>query len=165
MLSHLNGQNHKLNVAVSRDGRNQYLRGSALRRFAVDHSQNKEKLSKLIKTIRSDDAFPWPAGKNPRGRERGGSGEMEVEDRRGRKRPLRDQSEEKRGFGAETKVVVKLPYPDKVEKPQTKEEAEEMVEMGRRLFNLVLGSDFTKLDQKQKDNLTNVMERMVGPRP
>ena len=165
MLSHLNGRNHKLKVAVSLDRHNQYLRGDALRRFAVKHSQNREKLSKLIKTIQSDDAFPWPAGKNPRGRERGGTGEMEVEDRRGRKRPMRDQSEEKRGFGAETKVVVKLPYPDKVEKPRTKEEAEEMVEMGRRLFNLVLGSDFTKLDQKQKENLTNVMERMVGPRP
>ena len=96
--------------------------------------------------------------------------EVEVEDRaasgggRGRKRPLRDQSEEMRGFGAETKVVVKLPYPDSVKRPSTKEEADEMVEMGRRLFDLVLSSDFTKFNQKQKKDLTNVVEKIVGPR-
>ena len=132
MLSHLNGQNHKQKVANSVDPRNSNMRRDALHRFTVAHSQNKQRLAELIETIQSDAAYPWPAGKNPRGRERGGTGEMEVEDRGasggggggGRKRPLRDQSEERRGFGAETKVVVKLPYPDSVKKPQTKEEAD-----------------------------------------
>ena len=81
MLSHLNGQKHKRNVAVSVDPRNSSLSGRDLCSFAVYHSQNNKKLSKLIETIQSDDDYPWPAGKNPRGRGRGGSGEMGAEDR------------------------------------------------------------------------------------
>ena len=170
MLSHLNGQNHKRNVAAGMNPRNSNLSGHALRRFAGNHSQNGRELSKLIKTIRSDADYPWPAGKNPRGLERGGTGQMEVEDlgaTGGKKRPLRDQNEERRGvgFGFGAEAVGKLPYPDSVEKPETKEEAEQMIEMGRRLLDLVLQSDFSKFDQSQEENLSSVLVKVVGRRP
>ena len=156
MLSHLNGQGHKRNVALRLDPRHSDMSRAALTRFAVENSQNRQRLSKLIKTIQSDALYPWPAGKNPRGRERGGpGGEVEVEDwaisgvSGGRKRPARDRSS----------------FPDSLERPQSKEEAEEMIQMGRRLLQLVLWSDFTNLDQRQKENLSQVVERILGPRP
>ena len=173
MFSHLNGLSHKRNVAP------RHMSTGALRRFAVQHSQNNQDLSELIKTIQSDASYPWPAGKNPRGLERGGPGEMEDwaatgggggGGSGGRKRSLRAEGEERQdraggGFGAGASLGVKLPYPDSLERPQTKEEGEEMIEMGKRLFDLVLGSDFTQLDQRQKENLSQVMEKMLGPRP
>ena len=169
MLSHLIGRNHKMKVAIKMDPKNSNMSGSALDRFAVRSSQN-DQTSRLIRTIQSDTAYPWPAGKNPRGRERGGSGEMELEDRGGatggRKRG-REESQERKGFGWGAEVMVKLPHPDAVEKPRTREEAEEMIEMGRRLFDLVMGSEFPRLDQRQKENHSRVMEKSLshGPRP
>ena len=170
MLSHLIGRNHKKKVAIKKDPRYSNMRGPALDEFALTFSQNDQELSKLIKTVQSDTAYPWPAGKNPRGRERGGSGEMELEDRGGatggRKRG-REESQERKGFGRGAVVDVKLPHPDAVEKPRTREEAEEMIEMGRRLFDLVMGSEFPRLDQRQKENLSRVVEKSLshGPRP
>ena len=141
------------------------MRESALNKFTRDFSQNHQQLSRLIRTIQSDTAYPWPAGKNPRGRERGGSGEMEVEDRGGatggRKR-RREDSQERKGFGVEVEVMVKLPHPDAVERPRSRQEAEEMMEMGRRLFDLVMGSEFPRLDQRQKQNISSRMEKILG---
>ena len=71
MLSHLIGRNHKKKVAIKKDPRYSNMRGPALDEFALTFSQNDQELSKLIKTVQSDTAYPWPAGKNPRGRERG----------------------------------------------------------------------------------------------
>ena len=168
MFSHLNGLSHKRNVAP------RHLSKEALSRFIVEHSQNNQDLSELIETIQSDAAYPWPAGKNPRGLERGGPGEMEdwaaTGGGGGRKRPLRAESEERQaraagGFGAEASPGVKLPYPDSLERPQTKEEGEEMIEMGKRLFDLVLGSDFTQLDQRKKEELSQEVEKMLGSKP
>ena len=168
MLSHINGRNHKMTVAIRKDLKNSNMGESALNRFTRDFSQNHQQLSRLIRTIKSDTAYPWPAGKNPRGRERGGSGEME--DRGGatggRKRG-REECQERKGFGVEAEVRVKLPHPDAVERPRCRQEAEEMIEMGRRLFDLVMGSEFPRLDQRQKENLSRVMEKSLshGPRP
>ena len=179
MFSHLNGQNHKLKVALEKDPHANWHR-AALNRFTVKHSQNNDELSKLIKTIQSDAAYPWPAGKNPRGRERGGPGEIKLEDRadtggrggvggRKLKRPLRAESEERQGrigggFGAETRGA-RLPYSDSLVRPQSKEEGEEMIEMGKRLFDLVLRSDFPKLDRRQKESLSKVVEKVLSQRP
>ena len=165
MLSHLNGQNHKRNVAVRKDSRNANMSWHALSRFAGNHSQNSQELSKLIKTIRSDADYTWPAGKDPRGLERGGTGQMELEDwgaaRGGKKRPRREQSQERREVGVEAGAMVKI----SVERPQTKEEALQMIEMGRRLLDLVLVSDVINFDKKHKENLSGVIEKVVGRRP
>ena len=94
---------------------------------------------------------------------------MEVEDwgaaQGEKKRSRRDQSQERREVGVEAGAMVKIPYPVSVERPQTKKEALQMIEMGRRLLDLVLVSDVINFDQKQKENLSGVIEKLVGLRP
>merc|ERR1712243_180285 len=74
MLSHLHGISHQRKVA-ERMGFNIDLGSKGdLNRFVRENYQNGEPLSKLIKTVRSDQSYPWPAGKAPWSRERGGTG-------------------------------------------------------------------------------------------
>ena len=85
------------------------------------------------------------------------------------KRPLRAESEERQGrigggCGAET-TGARLPYSDSLVRPQSKEEGEEMIEMGNRFFDLVLRSDFPKLDRRQKESLSKVVEKVLSQRP
>jgi len=144
MLSHLNGMNHKRTVAARRDPRNADMAPGALKRFAVKYSENQANLSKLIKTVKSDEEFPWPAGKYP------GLGPVQPPIKRRREGGLAVQSR-----------LVKLPHPNSVARPQTEDEAEGMIEMGRKLFELVLESQYTSFNQAEKQQLKNTVMNAV----
>lgn len=77
MLSHVMGHTHRKNVMYkAHPGDKHYFERNQKEclEYAAAHAENNKELSLLIRTIRSDDLYPWPAGKAPWSIENGGSG-------------------------------------------------------------------------------------------
>ena len=114
-----------------------------LLRKAKKHSENNHlQLSSLIKTRRSDEDYPWPPGKAPWVVERGGSGIPPdgARDNFGKNNHGAQQTlhEEKLPSVIRSEVVAKLPAPGNVQPPKSREEADKMLEVARRVVSMVM---------------------------
>lgn len=76
MFSHLIGRTHRLKFARSIFGEEEFLEVSPveLDKIAQDQDERKSGFEKRIKTIPSDEEYPWPSGKAPWLLENGGTG-------------------------------------------------------------------------------------------
>ena len=105
--------------------------------YARRHAENGDNLSELIRTTTSDIEYPaWPAGKAPWAFEKGGSG---VAPECVRARADNKPSDTKSGPAApdnESQEVKLKKLGDY--KPKNKEEAEQMMMIGRRMIELAL---------------------------
>merc|ERR1719427_893801 len=150
MFSHLMGHKHRQSFAekVSADDRRlrlslNNLSQAELLRFAKKNSQNNCILSDLIKTIRSDEKYPWPPGKAPWTVERGGTGippdgAMDNFGKRSQGIQPKLNNPISAGGGRSEVDVANLPTPGRVQAPSSRDEAERMIEMGRRLITMAM---------------------------
>ena len=77
MFSHIMGHRHRqmfVETLYKDDPKVLDLSQSDLLSYARRHAENGDNLNDRIKTRRSDEEYPWPAGKAPWSVERGGTG-------------------------------------------------------------------------------------------
>eukprot|EP00092_Neocalanus_flemingeri_P035951 GFUD01039144.1.p1 GENE.GFUD01039144.1~~GFUD01039144.1.p1 ORF type:complete len:123 (+),score=41.85 GFUD01039144.1:1-369(+) len=100
-----------------------------------EFNDNNHKLSDLIRTTRSDESYPWPPGKAPRTVERGGSGTPPDRARENFGKnsygALPEQEWPRRAEG-ESEAMGQLLAAGLVSAPSSREEAEKMMEVGRK---------------------------------
>jgi len=143
MFSHLMGHKHRQMFVDKMSSNHQYNHGSSqadLLRAARRMSENGEKLSDLIKTIRSDEDYPWPPSKAPWAVEQGGTGIPPTGARENfgktKYKPTPAPSSPRE---AESSREVKLPGLSSLRTPSNDEEAQKMIEVGRRLVSMAMG--------------------------
>ena len=111
-------------------------------RAAKRMSENNEKLSDLIKTIRSDEDYPWPPSKAPWAVEKGGTGIPPCGARENfgnnKFKPATTPTPQS-PREAEPSGEVKLPALSNLRTPSNNEEAHKMIEVGRRLVSMAMG--------------------------
>jgi hypothetical protein len=146
MFSHLMGHKHRQKCMenIYGDDPNMInLSQAELLRVAKKHSENHCKLSDLIRTRRSDEEYPWPPGKAPWAVERGGTGippdgaRDNFDKKYGAQQP--ELEDPNTGVG---RVLgsgeVELPAPRNVRPPSSAEEAEKMIDVGRKLISMAM---------------------------
>eukprot|EP00092_Neocalanus_flemingeri_P031563 GFUD01034274.1.p1 GENE.GFUD01034274.1~~GFUD01034274.1.p1 ORF type:complete len:402 (-),score=123.26 GFUD01034274.1:32-1237(-) len=179
MLSHLMGQKHRqrfLEEISAGDLRMVSLSQAELLRIAKEFNENNQKLSELIRTSRSDERYPWPPGKAPWAVERGGSGIPPdgARDNFGKNGhgALAEQEWPRSAACASSLMdgLMKLPAPDMVRAPSSREEAEKMMEVGRKLITMAMeGSGVEKRDRQviqasMAAVLAKIDENLANPR-
>lgn len=161
MFSHIMGGRHR-QLFAERIGHRGTFSQMDLLRLARDNNENNSRMSGLMETIKSDIEYPaWPAGKAPWAVERGGSGLPPPEFR-----ASSTSSSTRSGVGSDSMSggtgarIWKLPLDYK---PQTGEEAEKMISVGRKLLETVVMSEYSGLTRAEKDmiigNLGEIFER------
>eukprot|EP00092_Neocalanus_flemingeri_P106558 GFUD01136726.1.p1 GENE.GFUD01136726.1~~GFUD01136726.1.p1 ORF type:complete len:310 (-),score=101.96 GFUD01136726.1:42-899(-) len=179
MFSHLMGHKHRQRFMedISGDDRRMLnLTQAELLYKAKEYNENNHKLSDLIRTTRSDEKYPWPPGKAPWTVERGGTGIPPdgARDNFGKNRHGA-QAEQERPRCAECASslmdgLMKLPAPDMVRAPSSREEAEKMMEVGRKLITMAMeGSGVEKRDRQviqasMAAVLAKIDENLANPR-
>eukprot|EP00092_Neocalanus_flemingeri_P036166 GFUD01039377.1.p1 GENE.GFUD01039377.1~~GFUD01039377.1.p1 ORF type:complete len:411 (-),score=128.55 GFUD01039377.1:42-1274(-) len=179
MFSHLMGHKHRqrfMEDISGDDPRMLNLTQAELLYKAKEFNENNHKLSDLIRTTRSDEKYPWPPGKAPWTVERGGTGIPPdgARDNFGKNRHGA-QAEQERPRCAECGSslmdgLMKLPAPDMVRAPSSREEAEKMMEVGRKLITMAMeGSGVEKRDRQviqasMAAVLAKIDENLANPR-
>jgi len=147
MFSHLMGHKHRQMFLdkMSNNHNSNYNHGTSqadLLRAAKRMSENNEKLSDLIKTIRSDEDYPWPPSKAPWAVEKGGTGippsgaRENFAKNKFKPTPTPTPSSPRE---AEPSGEVKLPGLSSLRTPSNNEEAQKMIDVGRRLVSMAMG--------------------------
>ena len=118
-----------------------------------------------METIRSDIEYPaWPAGKAPWALERGGSGLPPLE---AMARSSSSTSSSTRSSVRSDSMLggsrARIGRPPTDYKPQTDEEAEKMMSVGRKLLETAVRSDYSGLTRAEQiiilENLEQILER------
>ena len=125
--------------------------------FAKRHSENKRKLTDLIKTTVSDLEYPvWPAGKAPWAIEKGGSGIAPAAPSR------------KRSSGSPIRDIKPAVGPSKLYLPSdeelanmSSEDAHKMIAVGRELIELAVNSKFSGLNPRSKNMLLTTIDTIL----
>jgi len=162
MFSHLMGFKHRQAFAVEKLGqRYAGMSQKELLNFANDHSENKKKLSLLIRTTRSDLKYPWPAGKAPWAEAMGGSGIAPAESS-SRSNGSANLLHMAKGNSSSMSInSITLPRPEDL-KPTTYKEAEEMMRIGRNLVEMALRSDHAHVSYEEKELLLSSLNSVLG---
>ena len=121
-------------------------------------------MSNLMETIRSDIEYPaWPAGKAPWALERGGSGLPPL----GAIARSSSSSSSTRSSARSDSMLggfrARIGRPPTDYQPQTDEEAEKMMSVGRKLLETAVRSDYSGLTRAEQnmilENLEQILER------
>ena len=143
--SHVMGKEHRQRFLEKKSGRQRSwkhaLSGELLREVRK-YAENNLQLSKLIQTTKSDAKYPWPPGKAPWAKERGGSGINPYSQERVAiadvNREMRSQRKNSPSIPA--RPPLQLPCPDNVAPPSTATEANQMMELGLKMLERVITS-------------------------
>jgi len=168
MFSHLMGHKHR-QLFVERlagDSRDLVnLSQAELLRKAKKHSENHMQLSSLIRTRRSDEEYPWPPGKAPWAVERGGSGIPPdgARDNYGKNSHGAQAGPVSKLPNAldERVSVAKLPAPGMVKPPQSREEAERMLDMARKLVSMAVECDASGVRERDGRVIQSTLEAVM----
>jgi len=163
MLLHLKGRVHRqawVDKKYRGDPNMIELSQADLKAKAKEMDERKQEEERLrrgeesaIKTIYSDEAFPWPAGKAPWLKENGGTGSVpegaleRLELSRFRKISLADAEEEFKSVI--TTVAPALPPKGAIQAPRNVKEAKQMLELAKAMVEMVGASK--KLDLKEME--------------
>jgi len=168
MFSHLMGFKHRQMFVEEKMANNRnyhYNHGTSqadLLRAAWRMSENSEKLSDLIKTIRSDEDYPWPPSKAPWAVEKGGTGipPTGARENYGKNKfkatPAPFSPREPEPSGEQ-----KLPGLSSLRTPCNNEEAQKMLEVGRRLVSLAMGFSGSGLGQRDAGVIQAAMDSVL----
>lgn len=162
MFSHIMGGKHRHAFAEEIGHRGSFNQRDLLK-LARDNNENGSRISALMETVTSDTEYPaWPAGKAPWAVERGGSGLPPPEARASSTSTssmTRVRTDSASGAHRRAKIG-RLP-PDY--KPQSDEEAQKMISVGRKLMEMAVRSEHSGLSRAEQDqilgNLENILER------
>jgi len=153
MMSHVLGTKHRENFMDTKRGIRNNLSRDALLRAVKPYSENHRRLNDLITTKISDLEYPWPPGKAPWAAEWGGSGVPPVVREAGscpaEKKPV--------GYGGS-----KLPTPDSIRPPSSVEEAIRMLEVGKRITELVMGFSGAGVSDTDARVITVIMDSILN---
>jgi len=166
MFSHLMGHKHRQMFVDKMSSNHQYNHGSSqadLLRAARRMSENTEKLSDLIKTIRSDEDYPWPPSKAPWAVEQGGTGIPPTGAREnfGNKFKPTPTATPSSPREAEASREVKLPGLSSLRTPSNNEEAQKMIEVGRRLVSMAMGFSGSGLGERDAGVIQAAMDSVL----
>ena len=161
MFSHIMGGKHR-QLFAERIGHRGTISQMDLLRLARDNNENNSRMSGLMETIRSDVEYPaWPAGKAPWAVEKGGSGVLPFEVRSSSTSSSTRSGARSDSMSGRTGARIGKLHPDY--QPQTGEEAEKMISVGRKLLETVVMSEYVGLTRAEKDmiigNLGEIFER------
>jgi len=161
MFSHVMGGNHRKQfmAMVVKHGSSNPTR-SQLLRIANKYSENDKKLSILIKTIQSDLEYPWPPSKAPWAVERGGSGVPPV-GARGHTGSGRDKRRDMKEVSKVTRNC-KLPAPSSVGPPSSDQEAQRMIEVGKRLVEMAMEFSGSGIGQEEAQIIQTTLDKLLG---
>jgi len=153
MMSHVLGTKHRENFMDTKGGTTRVnLSRDALLRAVRPYRENNRRLNDLIKTKISDLEYPWPPGKAPWSGEWRGSGVPPV---------VREGG----SYSTQEKPVVnrgtKLPPPDSILPPSSVDEAIRMLEVGKRITELVMGYSGAGVSGKDARVMTVIMDSLV----
>ena len=128
---------------------------SMLRRVNY-YAENKLKLANKIKTVQCDASYPWPAGKAPWSLEMGGTGIPPHA-----KLPLLSSRLGARAASVTSTLEppILLPAPGSFKKPKNAEEAQQMLNLARRMMEKV--ADFAKKEHKVSDQEAAVIKQAI----
>jgi len=159
MFTHLMGGTHRHAFLEERGESFSKVQGnyrSMLRRVNY-YAENKLKLANKIKTVQCDASYPWPAGKAPWSLEMGGNGIPPQP-----KHPLLSLR-----LGARAASVTSisepptlLPAPGSFQKPKNAEEAQQMLDLVRRMMEKV--ADFAKKEHKVSHQKASVIKQAIN---
>jgi len=166
MFSHLMGHKHRQQfmnrMSGNKSGRvcRSDMSQAALLRAAKKHSENHQKLSDLILTRQSDEEYHWPPGKAPWAVERGGSGipPAGARDYAGNKKHDIKQKPGELVIGVDTK----LPALESVMHPSSNDEAQRMIEVGRKLVEMAMGFSGSGLGDSDNRVIQTTMDSVLG---
>jgi len=163
MFSHLMGHKHR-QMFVEKMSNNHYSHSTSqadLLRAARKMSENSEKLSDLIKTIRSDEDYPWPPSKAPWAVEKGGTGIPPTGARenfgKNKFKPTPAPSSPREPELGEQK----LPGLNSLRTPSSNEEAQKMIEVGRRLVSMAMGFSGSGLGERDAGVIQAAMDSVL----
>ena len=163
MFSHIMGGKHRQAYAEKIGHRGSYYNQRDLLKLARDNNENGSRISELLVTVTSDIEYPaWPAGKAPWAVERGGSGVPPPETRASSSSTLFST----RPSGARTdsvsgesrKKIGRLP-PDY--KPQSDDEARQMISVGRKMMEAAVRSEHSGLSRAEQDMVLGTLEKIL----
>ena len=117
------------------------------------YSENNRRLNDLITTKISDQEYPWPPGKAPWAAEWGGSGVPPVVREGGSCSAEKKQA----GNGGS-----KFPTPDSIRPPSSVEEAIRMLEVGRRITELVMGFNGAGVSETDVRVIAVIMDSILN---
>jgi len=137
MFSHIMGHKHRQQVMMTDNPNDErYLDRSQKEclRYAAKNAENNLKLSEAIKSIRSDEEYPWPPGKAPWSIEQGGTG---VAPERAKENAGKNNHFEPKASAVSIKQEAGgLPGPEGLREPRTREDAERYFLLAERLLQL-----------------------------
>jgi len=162
MFSHLMGHKHRQLFMDRMAGNNNSrwnMSQADLLRAAKKHSENHQKLSDLILTRQSDEEYHWPPGKAPWAVEKGGSGIPPdgARDYSGHKKHDIKQKHKE----LVTEVDTKLPAPESVTPPSSNDEAQRMMEVGRKLVEMAMGFSGSGLGERDVRVIQATMDSVL----
>ena len=145
MFSHVMGKEHRQRFLEKKCGRQRSWKKASsgeLLREVNKFAENNHQLSKLIQTTKSDAKYPWPPGKAPWAKERGGSGINPYSQGRLATADVNREmrSQRKNAPSIPARPPIQLPCPDSVAPPSTAEEADQMMELGLKMLERVITS-------------------------
>jgi len=142
MFSHLTGRNHRLKFAGSIFGEEAVLDATPaeLAQIARDHDESGESGFEMrIKTIRSDEEYPWPSAKAPWLIENGGTGiAPQMSERKAEVKPPLGAAAADSERKEEEETNWRKIKPSQVRPPSSSEEAVKMMMLAKRMLELGL---------------------------
>merc|ERR1719452_455831 len=138
-----------------------------LLKYARKHNENGDDLGKRIRSRRSDEEYPWPPGKAPWAVERGGSGippdgarDNYGKNSHGAQAGPVGRLSKSNAFD-ERVSVAKLPAPGMVKPPQSREEAERMLDMARKLVSMAGECDVSGVRERDGRVIQSTLEAVM----
>jgi len=143
------------------------LTQSELLKYARKYAENDKDLKDLIKTVISDEEYPWPPGKAPWAVEKGGSGV--APDR------ARENWGKNKDFSEDKPVIINhvrsssvrsggLPSPSNLKPPKDSDEALKMISLAQKLFKYgveFLGSRLSSEEENLLGMTTSTLQYKI----
>jgi len=157
MFTHLMGGTHR--HAFLEERGESFSKGNynGMLRRVNHYAENKSKLANKINTVQCDTSYPWPSGKAPWSLEMGGTGIPPQA-----KFPLHSSRVTTRAASVTrtSEPPILLPAPGSFQKPKNAEEAQQMLDLARRMMEKV--ADFAKKEHKVLEQEARVIKQAIN---
>jgi len=157
MFTHLMGGTHR--HAFLEERGESFFKGNynGMLKRVNHYAENKLKLANKINTVQCDASYPWPAGKAPWSLEMGGTGIPPQA-----KFPLHSSRVTTRAASVTrtSEPPILLPAPGSFQKPKNAEEAQQMLDLARRMMEKV--ADFAKKEHKVLEQEARVIKQAIN---